>query len=145
MKPDMDYVKKLVEALEATSKPHTDIEALNDHDASLKVADDDDPVFIFHLRILEDQRLVEGAGTRRGGSPDRALGYVYSADGQIHWSTVPIRLTANGHEFAQTLRNNDILGRLKAAALEVGPETVVGLAKAWFSHYVLNKFGPPGE
>lgn len=55
MKIDREYLKGLLEAFEASYNPTTDILELKERSFNAK-----DSNFIFHLRILADQGLVEG-------------------------------------------------------------------------------------
>jgi hypothetical protein len=70
VKIDQDYLKRLLEACQASEKPTFDIE-------DLKTAgfNREDPRFEFHMMILADQGLIE----QDDGSP--GLGLKKSADG----------------------------------------------------------------
>jgi hypothetical protein len=76
VKIDQDYLKRLLEACQASEEPTFDIEELKAAGFNC-----DDPRFEFHMMILADQGLIE----QDDGSP--GLGLEKSADGSYHqWS-----------------------------------------------------------
>jgi hypothetical protein len=109
VKIDQDYLKRLLEACQASEKPTFDIE-------ELKAAgfNRDDPRFGFHMMILADQGLIE----QDDGSP--GLGLEKSADGSYHrWSVLPLRLTASGHQFIEALSNKEVWATIKHSFKDV--------------------------
>lgn len=94
MRPDADYIKRLLTAFQDSPCPVTDIEELEK--LGLYYQTDE---FYFHLRLLHDQGFVE----RDDGEGD--LGVERNLDGDYSWSVLPLRLTAAGHEFAEALNN----------------------------------------
>jgi len=106
MKPDVDYLKKMLEAFRESPKPTMDIRELAK--AGLNYEDD---IFIFHLGLLGDQGFVVAADN--GGHSNRDLGIQRGAGDCIQWSVVPLRLTAAGQEFAEALSHNKIVEMLK--------------------------------
>jgi hypothetical protein len=102
MKIDTDYLKKLLEACQASENPTFDIASLDaaglDHRASQ---------FEFHMMILCDQGFIE----RDDG--DSGIGIFKSADGFASWSILPLRLTASGHQFVEALSNKEVWAAIK--------------------------------
>ena len=90
MKIDQDYMKKLLEACQASEKPTFDIEGLE-----TAGFDYNNQQFEFHMMILTDQGFI----ARDDGS--RGFGLIKSADGFPSWAVLPLRLTASGHEFGR--------------------------------------------
>jgi hypothetical protein len=103
VKIDQDYLKRLLEACQASEKPTFDIE-------DLKAAgfDYNDKQFEFHMKILNDQRFVE----QDYGDP--GFGLTKSIDGFLSWAVLPLRLTAFGHEFIEALSNKEVWGAIKS-------------------------------
>lgn len=102
MKIEQEYLKGLLEAFEEANSLTTHIGALEKKGFSYQ-----EDKFIFHLRILADQRLVESEnGT--------GLGFSIGAGGDISWSVVSLRLTASGHEFVEALRNSKVWKTIKS-------------------------------
>ena len=102
MKPDAEYLKRLLTAFQDAPNPTTDIRELEGAGFSLN-----DPKFEFHLMLLQDGGFVESE-SRAGG-----IGISKSADGFIQWSVIPLRLTASGHKFAEAMGNSTVLQTLK--------------------------------
>jgi hypothetical protein len=99
---DQDYLKKLLEACEAAPAPIFDIKVLEA--AGL---DFDTDEFVFHMSILNDLGVVERDGREPG------FGLVRGADGYVSWAVLPLRLTAQGHQFIEALRNKEVWATIK--------------------------------
>jgi DNA-binding transcriptional ArsR family regulator len=122
MKPDPDYLKKLLSGFRAAPGPTTDIRELQQ--AGL---DYEDPSFEFHLKLLGDDGYVE-RDSGRGG-----IGLDKGADGSCMWSVVPLRLTAAGQEFAEAIDNSKALETVKkltGASLSTIKDVAVAVLKS---------------
>lgn len=133
MKIDHDYLKKLLEACQASEKPTFDIE-------DLKAAglDYNDTKFEFHMAILDDQGFI------RQDDGDPGFGLTKSMDGFLSWSVLPLRLTASGHDFLDTVQNPEVWSKTKAAAKKVGGvgfDLFLQIAKAEAKRFALEKLG----
>lgn len=127
MKINQEYLKGLLEAFEASESPTTTIQKLREH--GFDCQDDD---FIFHLQILNDQHLVEGEN-------GAGLGYKKGADGYICWSVVPLRLTAQGHDFIEALRNSEVWNTIKSEFKEASIGTLWKISKDLLKGYTEKK------
>src|ERR1035438_4738954 len=94
MKPDPEYTKKLLEAFEDSPDPTTNIDELQNLGLDYRT-----PEFYFHLRLLNDDGFVERDDEEPG------VGVTQSLDGHYSWAAIPMRLTADGHTFAEALRS----------------------------------------
>ena len=135
MKIDHDYLKKLLEACQASEKPTFDIE-------DLKAAgfDYNDPKFEFHMAILDDQGFIQ----QDDGDP--GFGLTKSLDEFLSWSVLPLRLTASGHDFLDNVQNPEVWSKTKAAAKKVGGvgfDLFLQIAKAEAKRFALEKLGLP--
>ncbi len=130
MKIDLDYLKGLLEAFEASSEPTTDIEQLKDAGF-----DYNDKLFIFHMRILADRNLVE--------QPDGEFGFgaILGVDGQISWSVLPLRLTSAGHEFVAALKNKEVWEKIKTNFKDGSINTILDISKRLLEAYSIKKLG----
>lgn len=102
MRPDADYIKRLLTAFQDSPSPVTDIQELEKLGLSYETDE-----FYFHLRLLHDQGFVES------DHGDGGLGVERSLDGHYSWSVIPLRLTAAGHEFAEALNNDTAFAAVK--------------------------------
>ena len=87
---------------------------------------------VFHLEILADQNCIESVLTKKDG-----IGFRRTGSGWIV-SVVPLRLTAQGHQFASDLTKPTVLEQLKTSFSDAGPNEVVKIAFA-LSKSVLEK------
>ena len=117
MKIDQDYVKRLLEACQASEKPTFDIE-----DLRAKGLNYDDPKFEFHMKILDDQHFIE----QDDGDP--GFGLFKSIDGFASWSVLPLRLTASGHQFIEALSNKEVWSAIKHGFQDASIETLKSVA-----------------
>lgn len=122
MKIDHDYLKGLLEAFEASDSPDTDITEL----AELGY-DYGTNTFLFHMRLLEDRGLMERVDGGNG------FGTVETLDGTTHWSVLPLRLTAVGHDFLDALRNKEVWSTLKTGFKDASMGTLMTVSKELFN------------
>jgi len=135
MKIDQDYLKRLLEACQASNKPTFNIE-------DLKAAgfDYDTPEFEFHMAILDDNGFI------RQDDGDPGFGLTKSLDGFLSWSVLPLRLTASGHAFLDAVQNPEVWSKTKAAAKKVGGvglDLLFQIAKAEAKRFAAEKLGLP--
>jgi hypothetical protein len=123
MKPNPEYIRKLLTAFEESPEPTTDINELRER--GLDYMENE---FMFHLRLLNDSDFVE----REDG--DSGIGLYRSIDGLYSWSAVPLRLTSSGHEFAQAMENEHgfqaVMKSLVSSSLGIMRDIAVGTFKA---------------
>lgn len=128
MKIDHDYVKSLLEACQASETPTFDIFYLETANY-----DCNDAKFEFHLAILNDQEFVVLE------SGDKGFGLVKGIDGYSSWAALPLRLTASGHDFIDTIKNPEVWDRTKSAAKRaggVGLNFLIQIAKIESQKYI---------
>ncbi len=136
MKIDHDYLKKLLEACQASEKPSFDIEDLKAAGFDYK----NDAKFEFHMAILDDKGFIQ----QEDGDP--GFGLTKGIDGFLSWSVLPLRLTASGHDFLDTVQNPEVWSKTKAAAKKVGGvgfDLFLRIAKAEAKRFALEKLGLP--
>ena len=101
MKPNPDYIKRLLAAFQDSPDPYVDISKIAA--AGLPT---NTPEFVFHIRLLNDQDFVQ----REDGKP--GVGIEKVGDDYL-LNTLPLRLTASGHEFAEAMNNNKAFETVK--------------------------------
>ncbi|WP_315728887.1 DUF2513 domain-containing protein [Bradyrhizobium sp. SZCCHNS2015] len=106
-------MRGLLQACQASENPTFDIE-----DLKARGFDYGDPKFEFHMKILDDQRLIEQ------DDGDRGFGLIKSIDGVASWSVLPLRLTASGHQFIEALSNAEVWSMIKSGFKDASIETL---------------------
>jgi Hypothetical protein (DUF2513) len=128
MKPDQDYLKKLLEICEAAPAPIFNIEELQA--VGLDYGADQ---FVFHMNILDDLGLIERDDRESG------FGLVRGIDGHMSWSVLPLRLTAQGHQFIEALRNQEVWATIKRDFKDVSINTLLDVSKRLLDAYIKKK------
>jgi hypothetical protein len=126
MKPDAEYLKKLLAAFREAPNPTTDIDELKE-----KGLPHDDPKFEFHMMLLHDDGYLESESMEGG------IGISNSAP----WSAIPLRLTASGHQFAEGMENNQALQTMKKYFLGASISTMRDVAVAFIKTEVAKHTG----
>lgn len=132
MKPDIDYTKKLLDVLEGFDTPACRVTDVRDAGVDIN-----DPTFFFHLRLLEDQRLLAAA------NPAYPALYIFRGkrEQELMWTNMPMRLTSSGHDFAAALRTSSVLETIKTKLHEAAFATWVTTAGGLASAYALRQVG----
>ncbi len=118
MKIDSEYMKGLLDAFEASDTPLTDIHKLQEAGYSYE-----DDIFVFHMDILLDKGLIESKSTSGG------IGYGLTGNGGRFWSVVPLRLTAQGHDFIDSLNEPDVWENIQKNFKDSSIDTIKSVAK----------------
>ncbi|WP_337020858.1 DUF2513 domain-containing protein [Pantoea anthophila] len=118
MKIDQYYLKKLLIAFEDNEGPQTNIRELKEAGF-----DYNDQKFIFHMRLLDDQNLI----ARTDGRP--GFGLSLGADDGGSWTVLPLRLTAQGHDFIAALRQKEVWNSVKEGFQEASISTLIDVSK----------------
>lgn len=124
MKINQDYIKDLLCAFEETEGPDT---LLSELEAS--GYNRDDSTFIFHMRLLADNKLIERIDGKSGFGHVPIIdmneeGFVYQ------WYVTPLRMTAKGHDFLSDIRQKDVWIAIKNNFKEQGLGTLTSVAKS---------------
>ncbi|MGP3074804.1 DUF2513 domain-containing protein, partial [Serratia ureilytica] len=122
MKIDQKYLKDLLIAFEETEGHDTFIE-----DLEKKGYDVDSSEFIFHMRLLDDNKFI----TRIDGEPGFGHKYIQFMNGfKYRWMSTPLRLTSSGHDFIDALRQKEVWNSLKKEFKDVTSiQSLFGIAK----------------
>jgi hypothetical protein len=124
MKINQDYVKDLLCAFEETEGPDT---LLSELEAS--GYNRDDSKFIFHMRLLADNKLIERVDGKSGFGHVPVIdmneeGFVYQ------WYVTPLRMTAKGHDFLSDIRQKEVWNVITKNFKEQGLGTLTSVAKS---------------
>ena len=121
MKLDKDLVRKILLAIEADESPPLGLIELTIEGYSTEIVS-------YHVEILNEADLIEGRD-------------LTSFDG-YHWA--PTRLTYSGHEFLDSIRDNEIWRLTKEGAKKAGQASIGfiwELAKAYGKQALKDRVG----
>ncbi|MHA8894040.1 DUF2513 domain-containing protein, partial [Klebsiella pneumoniae] len=67
--------------------------------------------------------------------PDGGFGFglQVSVDGFYSWAVIPLRLTAEGHDFLEAIRNKEVWSTLKTGFKDASIGTLVTVSKELFN------------
>lgn len=89
MKIDKDYIKKLLEVFESSNELNISIADLKKIDSDISTESDKGKKFIFHIRLLEDMKLIELDDERYTSKPPTGT------------VSIKFRLTASGYDYLE--------------------------------------------
>jgi hypothetical protein len=116
MNIDYDYIEKILEIFLQSTLPTAN---WNDFEPLRK---GDEHKFVFHMEILADKNLVEGA------LKDKSMGISRTYNDYVI-AVIPWRLTASGHDFALSLTKPGVLATIKEKFKTEGLSVVIDIAK----------------
>jgi hypothetical protein len=94
---------------------------------------DDRDQLIFHTGILDDLGLVQREDREPG------FGFTRGLDGHEQWMPVPLRLTAQGHQFIEALRNKQVFATLKRGFKDASLSTLRDVSKTLLEAFIKKK------
>lgn len=132
MKIDADYLRNLLAAMEASPTPTFTVDDLSEFTKN-------EDNFVFHMRLLVDQRLVARPGKQPVDS-DEIFG-LYRGMSENAWAAIPMRLTKDGHDFIANLRKPSIWNKVKDKFKEEGLSTIFFLTQELALSEIKSQFG----
>lgn len=128
MKIDQQYLKDLLIAFEDNPDPQTNIEELKEAGFSYM-----DPKFLFHMRLLDDQNLIQRTDSKSG------FGFFEGADDGGSWGVLPLRLTSRGHDFIAALRQKEVWEQVKTGFKDASISTLINVSRDLAEGYAKKK------
>jgi hypothetical protein len=117
MRIDHDYIKRMIDIV--LSHPSPTFTILDFENGGLSYQT---PEFEFHMKLFDDQRLIE----QDGG--DSGFGLIKSMDGYASWSVLPLRLTSRGHDFAEAVCEKTVWEKVKKELPGVAMSSLVSFS-----------------
>lgn len=118
MRVDYRYVRDFLNVFLDSESSTVDF---NDFDALRKAEGDEK--FVFHFELMADRAFIVGA------LESGRLGIKRSPHGEFSISVVPLRLTADGHDFATALDSPKVLSTVTTKLAKFGISVVADIAK----------------
>ena len=123
MRVSIEYIKNFLELV--LESDHPDFNLNNENFKCFIVNDIELNKLVFHLEILEDQGLLQNSSNKIQG-----IGFSRSGSGDLRVSIIPLRLTAQGHQFASDLVKPGVVEKLKTSFKDSGPSETVKIVFA---------------
>lgn len=90
--------------------------------------------FIFHLHLLWDKRVISSENAE-----DTNFGLSRLGNGLPQWTVKNLRLTYEGHEFIEALKNDDVWKKLKSDFKKSALSTIMDVSKTLMTEYLKQK------
>lgn len=137
---DIEYLSSLLDVFLNSETAHIDI--LSFQKSGIVVESEEntnefDEKFIFHIQIALDNSLISNMELQVGGL--KSIGITVGLNGHGLISTVPIRLTQRGHDFAAALHNKEILQKLKTEFKDAPFKVIFDGSQKLIQHFFTKK------
>jgi len=117
---DIDYIKILLTDFQECESAYIDSSFFS------KYIKEDENKFIFHWEILQDKGLVSGTNGKQINVIQHGLNdYVFI-------SGINLRLTDQGHQFYEALKDEEILEKLKSNVKSFSLDSMIKMGKILF-------------
>lgn len=126
MRIDIDYIINILNLISENNHPDVRIdipgmkELWDDHKHSQEKL----KKFIFHMEILKDQSLIESSIGKPG------IGFTRLSGGLFSIGIMPLRLTADGHQFASDLSKPGVVDTLISSFKDAAPSEKIKIVFA---------------
>lgn len=139
MKIDLDYMRKVVDVFinaPTATIELSDLEKAGINFESVENQNKFDDEFMFHFSLLVENGLI--SNVKLEGYDLKALGLQV---GYTHdcYSSVPLRLTQSGHDFASMLNQNEVFENLKSNFKEMPFEVMIDAGKSLATAFMKKK------
>jgi len=138
MKINIEYLSNLLNVFLEARTSHIDIPYIRD--AGIKIENEQgglDEEFLFHSQIALENGLISNRDFKFNGL--KTIGISIGADDSVALATIPIRLTQKGHDFANALKNKDILIKLKSEFKDAPFKMIFESSQKLFEHFLKKK------
>ena len=111
MRVDLDFFGSLLSVFLESEKAHVDFNDIINAGVETEVDAVISEKLVFHLQLVLDNQLI---GNRSGSAYNlKDIGIDQSLDGLTSIIAIPLRLTQDGHDFALSLNNKEVMEKLK--------------------------------
>tara|TARA_B110000196_G_C20666839_1_gene440005 strand:+ start:76 stop:525 length:450 start_codon:yes stop_codon:yes gene_type:complete len=140
MRIDIDYLARILDLFLEADTAH--IEIPDFPKLGMKIEDESNPggldeEFLFHLQLAIENELISNKDMYVDGL--KSVGIRIGGGGSISLTSVPIRLTQNGHDFANALHNKEVLSKLKSELKDAPFKTIFDGSQKLLEHFFKKK------
>jgi hypothetical protein len=128
MKIDLDYLKNILLRAQNSTKAIFTIWDLVEEKNDIYTE-----TFVFHLQILADKSIIVNSNDNSSELGNSRLG-----NGQLNWRITNLRLTANGHDFIDALKNDTVWLKIKKEVKTSSLSIIISTAKFLLEETIKN-------
>lgn len=137
MKIDLEFFGSLFNIFLESEKAHIDFNDLSNAGIETEVNGEISEKLVFHLQLALDNQLI---GKRSGTAYNlNDIGIMQMLNGSTSICITPLRLTQDGHDFALSLNNNEVMGKLKSEFKDAPFKVVFEGGQKLLQHFMKKK------
>lgn len=139
MKIDLDYMRKVVDVFinaPTATIELSDLEKAGINFESVENPNKFDDKFMFHFSLLVENGLISNVKLESYDLKALGLHVGYTHD---NYSTIPLRLTQSGHDFASMLNQSEVFENLKSNFKEMPFEVMIDAGKSLATAFMKKK------
>ena len=140
MRINIEYMAKLLDLFLESDTAH--IEIADFPKLGIRTESEADPgsldeEFLFHLQLAIENGLISNQDMHISGL--KSVGIRIGTGGSVSLTSIPIRLTQNGHNFAHALNNKEVLSKLKSELKDAPFKTIFDGSQKLLNHFLKKK------
>jgi hypothetical protein len=137
MQIDLTYLQKLLCVFIESEEAHINITSLKEAGIVVEDKSEYDQSFIFHIQIALENKLISDINFESHNL--KTIGLDFGVTNNPFIIDKPIRLTQNGHDFANALKNKEVLLKLKTELKDAPFKVVFEGSQKLLQHFFKKK------
>jgi hypothetical protein len=137
MQIDLTYLQKLLCVFIESEEAHINITYLKEAGIVVEYKSEYDQSFIFHIQIALENKLISDINFESHNL--KTIGLDFGVTNNPFIIDKPIRLTQNGHDFANALKNKEVLLKLKTELKDAPFKVVFEGSQKLLQHFFKKK------
>ena len=137
MKIDLSYFQKLLGVFIDAKDAHININDLKGAGITIEDNNKYDQSFLFHIQIALENKLISNIDFESNNL--KKIGLDFGVTNNPFIIDKPIRLTQNGHDFANALNNKEILLKLKTELKDAPFKVIFEGSQKLLQHFFKKK------
>jgi hypothetical protein len=137
MRVDLEFFGSLLSVFLESEKSHVDFNDISKAGVETEVDGEISEKLVFHLQLALDNQLI---GKRSGPAYNlKDIGIIQSISGSTSICAIPLRLTQDGHDFALSLSNKEVMDKLKTEFKDAPFKVVFEGGQKLLQHFMKKK------
>ena len=137
MRVDLEFFGSLLSVFVESENAHIDFNDISNAGVETEVNGEISEKLVFHLQLALDNQLI---GKRSGAAYTlKDIGIIQSLSGSTSICAIPLRLTQDGHDFALSLNNKEVMDKLKTEFKDAPFKVVFEGGQKLLQHFMKKK------